>query len=154
MSPAIIRPYVRTLAAAMPGRLGLAMVLTALGALTEGIALLVRVPQLHLIGMDVQRGSVGRMARSIATVFGYLCFPLNLISVLVLCVGLIAGDGWLRRRQTVTYCAIQVGFTAYPRKRLCRAVTRASWIQLTRSRASDLTHAMLGQVERIEPRRR
>ena len=67
----------------------------------------------------------------------------------MLYVGLIAGDGWLRRWQTVTYCSLQVGFTAYLRKRLHRVVTRASWVQLTRCRASDLTHAMTGQVERV-----
>jgi len=133
----------------MPGRLALALILTALGALTEGIGLLVLVPLLHLIGLDVQHGSVGNVARSIAATFGYLGLPLNLISVLVLYVALIAGDGWLRRWQTVTYCTLQVGFTAYLRKRLHGSVTRASWIQLARCRASDLTHAMMGQVERV-----
>ena len=133
----------------MPGQLALALILTALGALTEGIGLLVLVPLLHLIGIDVQHGSVGKVARSIAATFGYLGLPLNLISVLVLYVALIAGDGWLRRWQTVTYCTLQVGFTAYLRKRLHGSVTRASWIQLARCRASDLTHAMMGQVERV-----
>lgn len=133
----------------MPGRLTLALTLTALGALTEGIGLLVLVPLLHLIGIDVQQGSIGKVARSVAAAFDYLGLPLNLISVLLLYVGLMAGDGWLRRWQTVTYCALQVGFTAYLRKRLHRSVTRASWIQLTRCRASDLTHAMMGQVERV-----
>jgi len=133
----------------MPGQLPLALILTVLGALTEGIGLLVLVPVLHLIGIDVQQGSVGKVARSIATAFGALGIPLNLISVLILYVALIAGDGWLRRWQTVTYSTLQVGFTAYLRKRLHHAVTRASWIQLVRARASDLTHAMTTQVERV-----
>ena len=149
VGPALDRLYLRTLAGAMPGRLTLALILTALGALTEGIGLLVLVPLLHLIGIDVQQGSVGRVARAIATVFGCPGRPAEPISVLVLYVALIAGDGWLRRWQTVTYCALQVGFTAYLRKRLHGAVTRASSIELTRARASDLTHAMTSQVERV-----
>lgn len=141
--------FVRTLAAAMPGRLALAVALTALGALTEGIALLILVPLLRVIGVDVQQGSVGQVANWMAAAFGRLGIPLNLLSVLVLYVALIGVDAWIRRWQTVTYCALQVGLTGYLRKRLHRVVTQASWVQLTRCRASDLTNAMTGQVERI-----
>jgi len=133
----------------MPRRLTLALTLTAASSLTEGIGLLILVPLLHLIGIDVQQGSVSRVARSVATAFAFLGLPLNLMSVLVLYVALMAGDGWVRRWQTVTYAALQLGFIAYLRKRLYRALTYANWIQLTRCRASDLTHAMMGQVERV-----
>lgn len=141
--------YVRTLSAAMPGRLVLATILGALGALTEGLGLLVLVPLLNLIGINVQQGSVGRLAGSMVAAFGWFGLPLNLFSVLALYVGLIAVDARLRRWQTVTYCSLQVGFTAYLRKRLHRVVTRAGWVQITRCRGSDLTHAMTGQVERV-----
>ena len=141
--------YILTLAGAMPGRLVLALSLSILGALTEGLGLLTLVPLLQLIGIDVQQGSVGYVARAMTAAFGWLPLPLNLISVLVLYVGLIAVDAGLRRWQTVTYCSIQVGFTAYLRKRLHQVVTRASWVKLTRYGASDLTHAMTAQVERI-----
>src|SRR5262245_12981794 len=141
--------YVRTLAAAMPGRLALAITLTVLGALTEGLGLLILMPLLHLVGVDVYQGSVGHIARTVATAFGQLGLPLNLMSVLVLYVGLIAVNAGLRRWQTATYCALQLGFTAYLRKRLHRAITLASWAQLVRCRASDLTHAMTEQAERI-----
>jgi ATP-binding cassette subfamily C protein len=141
--------YVRTLARAMPGRLALAVTLTVLGALTEGVGLLILIPLLQLIGIDVQQGSAGLVARQVAAAFGWLGLPMNLISVLVLYVGLIAGDALLRRWQTVTYCSLQVGLTAHLRKRLHQVVTRASWVQLTRCRASDLTHAMMSQVERV-----
>jgi ATP-binding cassette, subfamily C, bacterial len=133
----------------MPGRLALAMVLAVLGALTEGVGLLILVPLLHLIGIDVQQGSVGHVANSMAAAFAWVGLPVNLTSVLVLYVLVIAGDACIRRWQTVTYCALQVGLTAYLRKRLHQAVTRAGWVQLTRCRASDLTNAMTGQVDRI-----
>jgi ATP-binding cassette subfamily C protein len=141
--------YVRTLAGAMPRQLALATGLTALGTVTEGVGLLVLVPLLSLIGVDVLQGAVGRVAAGVAAAFDWLGLPLNLFSVLGVYVALIAGSAWIRRSQTVTYCSLQVGFTAYLRKRLHRAITRAPWIQLTRCRASDLTHAMTGQVERV-----
>jgi len=141
--------YVRSLAGTMPRALLLAVTLTVLGALTEGVALLILVPLLHSIGIDVQQGNVGNVARWVAAAFGWIGLPLNLISVLLLYVALIAGDGLVRRWQTVTYCSLQVGFTAHLRKRLHRVVTRASWVELTRCRASDLVHAMTGQVERV-----
>src|SRR5262245_33714576 len=105
------RLYVRTLAAAMPRALGLAVTLTVLGALTEGVALLILVPLLHSIGIDVQQGNIGNVARWLAAAFGWIGLPLNLISVLLLYVALITGDGLIRRWQTVTYCALQGGFT-------------------------------------------
>jgi hypothetical protein len=37
---------------------------------------------------------------------------LTLFSVLVLYVVVIAGDAWIRRWQTVTYCTLQVGSPA------------------------------------------
>jgi ATP-binding cassette, subfamily C, bacterial len=144
----IFTPYIRTLAAAMPGRLGFVTSLTAIGALTEGIGLLILVPLLHLIGIDVQQGTTGQVARSVTIAFGWLGLPLTLVSVLMLYVLLIGADVTLRRWQTVGYSSLQAGFTAHLRKRLYRAVAQASWVQLTRCRASDLTHAMTGQVER------
>ncbi len=151
-SPVSERPfvlYLRTLAGAMPGRLTLGVVLTVVGAVTEGMGLLVLVPLLQLIGIDIQQGSVGRVANSVAAAFGGLGIPLTLFSVLVLYIVVIAGDARIRRWQTVTYCTLQVGFTGYLRKRLHRVITQASWVELSRCRASDLTNAMTGQVERI-----
>src|SRR5262245_29405585 len=71
--------YFRAVAGAMPRRLVLAVILAMSGALTEGIALLVLVPLLHLIGIDVAQGSVGNVARSVAAAFGWMGLPLNLI---------------------------------------------------------------------------
>jgi ATP-binding cassette subfamily C protein len=141
--------YIRTLVGAMPRKFAVAIALTALGTVTEGVGLLVLVPLLSLIGVDVLQGTVGRVAAWVARAFGWLGLPLNLFSVLVVFVALIAGDAWIRRWQTVTYCALQVGLIASLRKRLHRAITRAPWIQLARCRASDLTYAMTGQVERV-----
>jgi len=141
--------YIRTLARAMPRRLAVAVALTVLGAVTEGVGLLVLVPLLNLIGVDVQQGSVARIASWMAGAFNAVGLPLNLISVLACYVGLIAFDAALRRWQTVTYCSLQLGFAAYFRKRLHQAVMRAGWVQLTRCRASDLTHALTSQADRI-----
>jgi ATP-binding cassette subfamily C protein len=133
----------------MPGRFALALILIGIGTLTESAGLLVLVPLLQVIGLDVQEGGVGVVAHWMRTVFGHFGLPLNLISVLSLYVGLIVVQAGLRRWQTVTTGALQFGFTAHLRKRVHRAVTRASWLQITRLRSSDLAYAMTGQVERI-----
>jgi hypothetical protein len=44
----------------------------------EGLGLLTLVPLSQLIGIDVQRGSVGYLARSMAAAFSWFV-PLNLI---------------------------------------------------------------------------
>jgi ATP-binding cassette subfamily C protein len=141
--------YVRTLAGAVPRQTALAIVLTGLGALTEGIGLLVLVPLLSLIGVDVQQGSVGRVASWATAAFGRLGLPVNVVSVLIVYVALIAADAAIRRWQTVTYCSLQLDFSAYLRKRLHQVVMHAGWVPLTRCRASDLTHALTGQIDRI-----
>jgi hypothetical protein len=56
----------------MPGRLAVALGLTLLGAVAEVIGLLAKVPLLRLIGVDVQQGSVGRIARLVETAFGWV----------------------------------------------------------------------------------
>jgi ATP-binding cassette subfamily C protein len=94
-------------------------------------------------------GSVGRLASWVGAAFDVVGVPLNLISVLVCYVALIAGDAAVRRWQTVTYCSLQLDFSAALRKRLHDVVMRAGWVQLTRCRASDLTHALTGQIDRI-----
>lgn len=141
--------YVRTLVGAVPGRTASAIVLTGLGALTEGVGLLVLVPLLSLIGVDVQQGSVGRVASWATAAFGWFGLPLNVVSVLLVYVALIACDAAIRRWQTVSYCSLQLDFSAYLRKRLHAVVMRAGWVQLTRCRASDLTHALTSQIDRI-----
>src|SRR5262245_27209629 len=84
--------YVRTLARAMPGRLAVGIALTALGGLTEGIGLLTLMPLLNLVGVDVQQGRAGYVARWVAGIFGWLGVPLELLSVLPLYLGIIAAD--------------------------------------------------------------
>ena len=84
--------YVRTLARAMPGRLALGITLTALGGLTEGIGLLILIPLLEVVGVDVQQGRAGHVARWVGAVFGWLGIPLDLISVLPLYLVIIAAD--------------------------------------------------------------
>src|SRR5690348_7517486 len=125
------------------------VVLTVLGAMTEGIGLLVLVPLLSLIGVDVQQGSVGRAANWAAAAFGWLGLPLNVVSVLAVYVALIAADAAIRRWQTVTYCSLQLDFSASLRKRLHQVVMHAGWVPLTRCRASDLTHALTAQIDRV-----
>src|SRR5262249_54239772 len=120
-----------------------------LGALTEGIGLLVLVPLLSLIGVDVQQGSIGRVATWMAGAFAWVGVPLTVISVLLLYVGLIAGDAAIRRWQTVVYCSLQLDFSANLRKRLHQTIMRAGWIRLVRFRGSDLTHALTSQIDRV-----
>ena len=50
--------YTRTLVGAMPRQFAVAMTLTALGTVTEGVGLLVLVPLLSLIGVDVLQGAL------------------------------------------------------------------------------------------------
>lgn len=141
--------FIHTVVAAMPGRLALALALTAVSGLTEGAGFLTLVPLLHLIGVDVQQGTVGAIAHGVEITLRWLGLPLNLVAVLSVYVGFAVVQALVVRWQTVTNGSLQMGLVEYLRIRLHRAVTQASWIQLTRCRTSDLAHAMTGQLERV-----
>jgi ATP-binding cassette, subfamily C, bacterial len=140
--------FVRTLVMAMPGRLALALVLTAVGGLTEAVGFLALIPLLHLIGVDVQQGAIGTIARWVEIALRWLRLPLTLPVILSVYVGFAVAQALVVRWQAVTNASLQIGFIEHLRIRLHRAVTQTSWIQLTRCRTSDLAHAMTGQLER------
>ena len=141
--------FIRTLVEAMPGRLALALALTAVGGLAEGAAFLTLVPLLHLIGVDVQQGTVGAIAHWVEIALRHLGLPLNLLVILSVYVGFAVAQALIVRWQSVTNASLQAGVIEHLRIRLHRVVTQASWIQLTRCRTSDLAYAMTGQLERV-----
>jgi ATP-binding cassette subfamily C protein len=141
--------YVRTLVRRLPGRTALALALMLATGLMEGIGLLVLVPMLQLIGLDVQQGSVGQVARLVARAFAALGVPQSLLAVLAAYFLIIATNAAVQRRHAMASAVLQQRFAAGLRQDLYRAITGASWLLLIRLRASELTHALTGQVDRV-----
>jgi len=79
-----IRKYVSTLIDFMAWKVALALGLMICLSLMEGISLLMLVPLLQLVGLDVQQGSIGRLAEFISSFFSALGLRPTLIAVLTI----------------------------------------------------------------------
>jgi ATP-binding cassette subfamily C protein len=148
-SAALTFRYARHLIAALPRQVAFGLCLTAGVALTEGIGLLVLVPMLEMLGLDVQHGNLGWIARLVTSSFTTLGIHVNLATILAAYVVLVSLHAALGRMHSAQVFKIQFRQAATMRDSLYRAVTHAAWIDLVRRRSADLAHALTGQIDRV-----
>jgi ATP-binding cassette subfamily C protein len=141
--------YIKTLSKAMPQRVALALTLMILIALTEGIGILLLVPLLHLVGLDVDEGSLGEISGHISSAFAVLGVVPDLPQVLVFYVAVVGIRSLLSRWQTVTSIRIQQIFVADLRHQLYAAIATANWLFLSRCRSSDFVHLLTVEIDRV-----
>jgi ATP-binding cassette subfamily C protein len=141
--------YIATLLGVMPRHLALTVALTVSVSLTEGVGLLLLVHLLQLVGLDMQVGSVGRLAASVSAAFAAAGIHLTLPVVLGLYV-LIAGTHALCSRwQAVAGATLEHAFVAHLRQQLYRSIANSSWLFVARRRSSDFTHALTAELDHI-----
>ncbi|MCX8036110.1 MAG: ABC transporter ATP-binding protein/permease, partial [Candidatus Sumerlaeia bacterium] len=120
----------------------------ALG-LVEGVGLVLLVPLLQVVGMDVGGGGLGKVAAATAAVFTAAGIQPTLPLLLAVYVAVIALHAWLQRRQALAITDVQQRVVAALRCRLHDAILRSDWLFLARLRASDVSHALTFEMERI-----
>ena len=113
----VMRTFVARLAAATSWKVLLASTLLASVALMEGIGLLLLIPLLQVVGLDVQAGSLGQIARFISSVFNAIGVSPTLITVLSLYVFSFVVRGLLFRWQISVISSVRHGFVAHLRRR-------------------------------------
>lgn len=126
-------------------------VLALLGVtgLVEGTGLLLLIPLLSAIGLDVQQGSVGRLASFITSAFHRFGLTPTLpfvLAVFVLVNILLAA---LRRTQTMVSASVERDVAVASAERLYSAIARMDWLSFARLRGSDLTVALTSGYERM-----
>jgi ATP-binding cassette subfamily C protein len=145
----VFRAYASDLLRNEGPKVALALTLMLSLAFIEGVGVLLLIPILQQIGLDVHQGSAGRLAGAVFTVLRVLRIPQNLPSVLVLYAIVMSSYALLQRWQDVTSYSTQTGFALRLRKDLYRAMAYADWALFTRSRASDVLHALTIETTRI-----
>ena len=115
----------------------------------EGISLLMLVPLLHLVGLDVQQGSIGQLAQFVSSFFSTIGIQPTLIAVLSIYVLIVIAHSLLGRLETSLSLTLEYEFVVGLRQRLYRAIANANWLFFVRSRASDFTHALTNEMERV-----
>jgi ATP-binding cassette subfamily C protein len=118
-------------------------------SLTEGISLLMLVPLLQLVGLNVQEGSIGRLAVFISSIFSVIGIRPTLIAVLCVYVFIVIIHSLLRRWETSVSLSLEYEFVVRLREKLYQAIARTNWLFFARSRVSDFTHALTIEMERI-----
>jgi len=141
--------FLRLLVETTSWRTGLALALTLGASLTEGAGIVLLMPLLGLIGVTLQAGATGDLARwvaSVAATFG-LRPTLELVLGLFLLVAVVRAV--LQRWQGLVNLEVQHAFVASLRQRLYRSIVNANWVFVTRRRSADFVHALTSELDRV-----
>jgi ATP-binding cassette subfamily C protein len=141
--------YIITLINIMSWKIALTLGLMVSLSLTEGISLLILVPLLQVVGLDVQRGTLGRIAEFVSSLFPAIGARPTLITVLGIYVFIVAIHSLLKRWENSVSLTLQYEFVVRLRQRLYRAIANTNWLFFVRSRSSDFTHALTIEMERV-----
>jgi ATP-binding cassette subfamily C protein len=146
---ATLRKYLITLIDVMSWKVALALGLMVSLSLTEGISLLMLIPLLQLVGLDVQQGTLGRIAEFVSSIFATIRMQPTLIAVLGLYILIVVIHSLLKRWENSVSLTLQYEFVVTLRQRLYRAIANTNWLFFVRHRSSDFTHALTIEMERV-----
>jgi len=144
-----LRRYLITLINIMSWKVALALCLMICLSIMEGISLLMLVPLLQLVGLNVQEGSIGRLAEFVSFIFSIIGIRPTLIAVLCVYVFVVIIHSLLRRWETSVSLTLEYEFVVRLREKLYRAIANTNWLFFVRNRVSDFTHALTIEMERI-----
>ena len=144
-----LRSYLITLINVMSWKVAFALGLMVCLGLTEGVSLLMLVPLLQLVGLDVQQGTLGRIAEFLSSIFATIRIQPTLIAVLGLYILIVVIHSLLRRWETSISLTLQYEFVVRLRQRLYRAIANTNWLFFVRHRSSDFAHALTIEMERV-----
>lgn len=134
---------------------GWTRVLVALGlmvlfSLTEGIGLALLLPTLQVAGLSLSnQGQAGRYAQMVTHAFAAVGLHPGLLMLLGFFVALVGVRALVGRAENVATFAVVQTVEDSLRQRLYRAIVNSSWSFVCRSRASDFTHALTGELDRV-----
>jgi len=125
-----LQKYLTTLINIMSWKVALALGLMVSLSLTEGISLLMLVPLLQLVGLDVQHGTLGRIAEFVSSLFMAISVQPTLIVILSVYVFTVIIHSVLKRLENSVSLTLQHEFVAYLRQSLYRAIANTNWVFL------------------------
>jgi ATP-binding cassette, subfamily C, bacterial len=144
----LVQDHVARLASQFGWRAAAALLLLLGTGLLEGAGLVLLVPLLGAVGLDVNQGSVGRLAALVTGAFSRLglvpTLPLVLAVFLVVNITLALA----RRAQTLSSATLERDVVRRTALGLYAAIVRMDWLSFSRLRGSDLTVALTMESER------
>ncbi len=147
-SQGVLRHYIETLFQYARARAWISLGLMVFLGLTQGAGLVMLIPFLQLIGLGAAKTPVG-LAAHIGNMFAWFGLQLTLSSILCLYVGIVAAYATVTRYRDVLDTRLIYGFTQALRNRLYQALCRADWLCFLRTKASDVTHVLTADLQRV-----
>lgn len=124
-----------------------ALIFLILGSLTEGISILLLIPLLHLIDKADQDFAI-----RVPDALRWLVpgGTVSLATVLCLLVALVALQAVFNRFKSIYMARLLYDFVNRVRMNFFESIGRARWGVFTRTRSSDLDHALNGDIDRVQ----
>jgi ATP-binding cassette subfamily C protein len=144
----MVRSYLRCFAAQGGARLWLALALLVAMGLLEGSGLVMLVPLLESIGLG-RTADLGRMGSLALSALHACHVPPTLPWVLAIFATVMSVQAWLRAYSSVVNTRLETSFTCFLRERLYRDMILADWLFFTRQRSSDVTQALMEELQRV-----
>lgn len=144
-----VLPFARHLYAKGGRRGVVALWLQMLGTLTEGVSILILIPVLSAVSR-LEDGLIITMPTSdLISWIGLSGAQFSLATVLIAFVALISLAAAFNRYQLVLMADMLIGVMNETRLDLMRAVADARWEYIADRRQADLTHMLVGDVDRV-----
>lgn len=145
-----LRSYLAMLLRVARWQLLWVLTLTVLYSLTEGIGFALLLPTLQVAGLNLAgQGEAGRYAAMVSNAFIAIGLQPSLILLLGIFVMLVGARTLLGQMQIVSRYVLQQDLEHHLRRRLYRAIAEANWLFVCRNRASDFSHALTSEIDRI-----
>jgi ATP-binding cassette subfamily C protein len=125
----------------------LALMLAVSAAESAGLLLLV--PMMEALGLQTGDGGAGQIAGIVRRVLHAAGLGTSLPVVVGLYACAVASQTLLSRWQTTAFYRLEHTFVARLRTRLYLAIAGSTWTFFIQARASDLTHALTSELQRV-----
>jgi ATP-binding cassette subfamily C protein len=117
--------------------------------LTEGIGVFMLIPLLNLAGIGSGTAATGALTAWLERFLHQIGLTINLPTILIIYTGIIFGQSWLQRCQSVLNVAIQQSYVSFLSNRMYQAVAQAKWAFLMSRAKSDVTHILTVELNRV-----
>jgi ATP-binding cassette subfamily C protein len=148
-----LRSYLKSLFQVAGRPVTLAVVVSFLASLTEGIGIALLLPLLQVAGFRMEQGGqLGRLATASRQMLTSSGVPQGwwLAVLLMAFVGLVAARSLMIRALSVQTFSAVLRFDLHVTRQLYSAILNANWLFLSRRRSSDFTHALTGEMSRVD----
>jgi ATP-binding cassette, subfamily C, bacterial len=115
----------------------------------ESVSLVLLVPMMEALGLQTGSAGAGQIAGAVRRTLDAVGLGASLPVVVALYAGAVASQTLLSRWQTTAFYRLEHTFVARLRRQLYRSITGSTWTFFIQARASDFTHALTSELQRV-----